>query len=169
MHRIDRFGGVDPRELAVFPEMAGFPSTAPNENTLVGARTIVPAVGAADWICAIPDHWIFEGSGMKRGEGIPGLVGWEFHGDPADMKGLEIVATGATRGKHGDGVYTATVYPGPRGNFVFNASSCWWGDGLSEPPGYVRPGAALAPKGPDPRAQRITTNVLERMLGRPGK
>jgi len=34
---------------------------------------------------------------------------------------------------------------------------------MSEPPGYVRPAAYTTPKGPDPRAQRITANVLERM------
>lgn len=28
---------------------------------------------------------------MKNGNGIPGLVGWEWHGDPADLPGLEVV------------------------------------------------------------------------------
>jgi hypothetical protein len=65
-------------------------------------------------------------------------------------------------GKLNGGTYTATVYPGPKGNFVFNASSCWWADGLSAPPGYVRPSVYTSPKGPDPRAQRITANILER-------
>ena len=64
------------------------------------------------------------------------------------------------------GTYTATVYPGPHGNIVFNASTCWWADGLSEPPGYVRPKVYTEPKGPDARLQRITANVLARMLER---
>ena len=105
---------------------------------------------------------------MKQGDGIPGLVGWEYHGEPADIPGLEVVATGPTQSHHGTGVYTATVYPGPRGNFVFNASSCWWSHGLAEPPGHVRPATyAAMPEGPDPRAQRITANVLERMRSVP--
>jgi hypothetical protein len=62
-------------------------------------------------------------------------------------------------------VYAGTVYTGPKGNFVFNASTCWWADGLSEPPGYVRPSVYTSPKGTDPRAQRITCNLLERMRG----
>ena len=56
--------------------------------------------------------------------------------------GLEVVATGPTHsapGKPNGGVFTATLYPGPRGNFVFNAATCWWADGLSAPPGYMRP------------------------------
>ena len=64
------------------------------------------------------------------------------------------------------GAYAATVYPGPKKNIIFNASSCWWADGLSEPPGYMRPKAYTAPRGPDARAQRITANVLGRVLGR---
>ena len=73
---------------------------------------------------------------MVKGEGIPGLVGWEWHGDPAPIPGLEIVASGPTQGAPGQpngGEYTATLYHGPRGNLVFNAATIWWGDGLSEP------------------------------------
>ena len=61
------------------------------------------------------------------------------------------------------GTYTATIYPGARGNFVFNAATCWWADGLSEPPGYVRPSVYTTPRGPDRRAQQITRNLLDRM------
>jgi hypothetical protein len=163
--RLDRFGPRDPRETKDFPEMEKFPWTAPNESALIGARSTWPVTGGADWICAAPDHWIFEGTGMKKGDGIPGLVGWEWHGDPAQVPGLAVVATGTTSSSRDKGTFTATVYPGPKGNFVFNASSCWWADGISEPPGYIRPKVYTTPKGPDPRAQRITANVLERMRG----
>jgi len=62
------------------------------------------------------------------------------------------------------GVYTATVYEGPKGNIVFNASTCWWADGLSSPPGYQSPSVYTSPKGVDVRVQQITKNVLKRML-----
>ena len=103
---------------------------------------------------------------MKQGDGIPGLVGWEWHGDPADLPGLEIVASGPTQSSPGQlngGTYTATVYPGPRGNFVFNASTCWWADGLSAPPGYVRPSVYIDAARSRSAVQRITRNVLDRM------
>ncbi len=149
-----------------FQAMKTLAHERPFANELMGAHSTGPVTGGADWICAAPDHWLFAGTGMKRGEGIPGLVGWEWHGDPAKIPGLEIVATAPTQsapGKPNGGVFTATVYPGPRGNFVFNAGTCWWADGLSAPPGYVRPKAYTEPKGPDARCQRITMNVLERM------
>lgn len=54
--------------------------------------------------------------------------------------------------------------PGPAGNLVFNASTCWWGDGLSAPPGYVRPAAhGTSPQGPDKRVQVSTANLLQRL------
>ena len=160
--RIDRFG---PRENARFDSMDQLPHTSPNENTLVGARSTGEITGGADYTCLLPDHWLFAGTNMKKGDAIPGLVGWEWHGDPANIPGLEIVASSMTtdgRGKN-HGAYTSTLYPGPKRNLVFNASTCWWSDGLSEPPGYMRPKAYTQPKGPDPRCQRITQNLLDRM------
>ena len=35
--------------------------------------------------------------------------------------------------------------------------------GLAAPPGYVRPSVYTSPRGPDPRVERITANLLERM------
>jgi len=165
--RVDRFGGSSPDELRWFPEAARLRQSAPSESLLVGARTSVPATGAGAFTCVAPDHWVFAGTGMRHGDGIPGLVGWEPHAEPADLPGLEVIAAGPTRSHHGAGRYTATVYPGPHGNVVFNASSCWWSHGLAEPPGYVRPSTyADVPQGPDARAQRITANVLARMRAR---
>jgi hypothetical protein len=115
----------------------------------------------------MPDHWIFKGTGMKKGDGIPGLIGWEFHGDPpADIKGLEVVARGtAFHGGHTPQEWTATIYPGPKGNFVFNASTIFWCQGLSSPPGHMLPWSHWSrPHGPDERVQKITSNLLRRAI-----
>ena len=163
--RLDVFSPPDPPEP--FDHMASLPHRSPNSNLLVGARSIPPVTGGADWACSLPGHWVFEGTGMKKGDSIPGLVGWEWHGDPAAIPGLEVVSTGPTYkapNQPNGGTYTATVYPGPKGNIVFNASTIWWGDGLSEPPGYVRPSVYTTPQGPDARVEQITRNILARML-----
>ena len=150
--------------------MSSLTHERPYANELMGAHSTGPVTGGSDWTCALPEHWLFAGTGMKRGDSIPGLVGWEWHGDPAPIPGLEVVATAPTQsapGKPNGGVFTATVYPGPRGNFVFNAGTCWWGDGLAAPPGYVRPKVYTEPKGPDKRCQQITRNLLARMRQSP--
>ncbi|MFM1769651.1 MAG: hypothetical protein RJA22_2180 [Verrucomicrobiota bacterium] len=162
--RVGVFG--PPGGTIEFKSMSTLRHERPYANELMGAHSTGPVTGGADWTCVAPDHWVFAGTGMKAGEGIPGLVGWEWHGDPAPIPGLEVVARAGTQsapGKPNGGVFTATVYPGPRGNVVFNAGTCWWADGLSAPPGYVRPRVYTEPKGPDARCQAITRNVLERM------
>jgi hypothetical protein len=58
--RIDVFGPPDPADFKVLPDMAQFPHTSPNANTLVGARSVAPIMGGADWICTAADHWLFE-------------------------------------------------------------------------------------------------------------
>src|SRR5688500_8946929 len=119
--RIDRFGL---RENARFVAMDKLPHTSPNENTLIGARSTGEITGGADYTCLLPDHWLFNGTGMKKGDAIPGLVGWEWHGDPAPIPGLEIVASSMPTDGRGKNLaaYTSTVYPGPKRNLVFNAS-----------------------------------------------
>ena len=166
--RIGVFG--PPNGTREFEMMKSLAHERPYANDLIGAHSTGPVTGGADWICSKPEHWIYEGTGMKSGDRIPGVIGWEYHGDPATIPGLEIVATGPTQsapGKLNGGVYTATVYPGPQDNFVFNAATCWWADGLSAPPGYVRPKVYTEPKGPDKRLQQITRNILDRMRGGP--
>jgi len=144
-----------------------FPERGPDEGYLMGARNVEPVNGGGDWVVAKPEHWIFEGTGVRAGEHIPGLIGWEYHGDPpSDLPGLEVVGTGiALQGGRRPQKWTATIYPGPKGNFVFNASTIFWAQGLSDPPGHTLPWSHWTrPHGPDERVQRITHNLLKRAI-----
>jgi hypothetical protein len=143
-----------------------FATQGPDEGLLLGARNIMPVNGGGDWIVTKPEHWMFAETGMKWGDGIPGLVGWEFHGRPAEIAGLEVVAAGhALHGGNTPTPWEATIYPGPRGNFVFNASTIFWAQGLSSPPGHMLPWAHnTRPHGPDERVQQITRNLLAKAL-----
>jgi hypothetical protein len=161
IERRGRYGGVRPVEEKW---MADLPDDGPNENTLIGARTVIPFNGSGDWVCTKPDHWVFAGTGMKKGDKIPGLVGWEHHGDPAAIPGLEVVAAGKTHtGGDVESHYEATIYPGPKGNTVFNAATIFWAQGLSSPPGHWLPFVHNGrPHGPDRRVQQVTTNLLKK-------
>lgn len=164
--RVGQFGPLEPAAVKSYPEYGKFKRFGPSEGTLIGARNVYPYCGGADWICVDEKHWMFAGTGMKNGDGIPGLVGWEWMGAPADIPGLRVVAKGKVVYEGTEGVYTATMYPGPKDNFVFNASTIWWADGLAAPPGYRTPSAhGATPKGPDPRVQRMTANLLNRFRG----
>ena len=127
--------------------------------------------GAGDWTCAMPEHWLFEGTGMKKGDSIKGLLGWEWHGAPAmNLPGMNIVAEGdATINGKTVGQYSSTLYNGPKGNVVFNAATIWWANGLSSPPGHMNPSRhGVTQQGPDERVQQITHNLFQRFIASGG-
>lgn len=151
---------------------AGLQDKAPDERRIIGARSVVPFNGGGDWTCTKPGHWVFRGTGMQRGESIPGLVGWEHHGEPdTDRAGLTVLAEGRVwAGGTREGKYTATIFPGPKGNFVFNAATIFWSQGLAAPPGHILPWSHWSrPHGPDPRVQQMTHNLLQRAIRRVGE
>jgi hypothetical protein len=143
-----------------------FPHRGPDEGYLMGARNIEPVIGGGDWTCVKPEHWMFEKTGMKKGDSIPGLIGWEYHGDPPAIPGLEIVGAGiAFQGGTNPQNWQATIYSGPKNNFVFQASTIFWCQGLSHPPGHTLPWSHWSrPHGPDERVQQITHNLLRRAI-----
>ena len=164
--RIGTFGGPD---RGPDPFAGKWKRHGPNPAALMGARTTFPYNGTADWTCVNERHWLFDGTGMKNGDAIPGLVGWEHHGVPETIPGLEVLARGPVfSGGRPQGVeYTATIYTGPKGNLVFNAATIWWAVGLSAPPGFLLPAAhGGGPRGPDPRVQRMTRNLFDRFRTR---
>ncbi|QIF02036.1 N,N-dimethylformamidase beta subunit family domain-containing protein [Roseimicrobium sp. ORNL1] len=167
MFRGGPYGGEHQWAVERAKDHGPFPERGPDEGYLMGSRNIRPVNGGGDWICEKPDHWIFKGTGMKKGDAIPGLIGWEYHGDPPAIEGLEVVAAGtAWQGGTNPSNWTATIYPGPKGNFVFNASTIFWCQGLSHPPGHMLPWSHWSrPHGPDARVQRITKNLMDKAVG----
>jgi hypothetical protein len=95
-------------------------------------------VGVGDWRCANTGSALgsrfYNGTGLGDNDRIRGLIGHEFTGNPVGRPGLEILAEENPVG--GDGQFipnkcAATIYPGPKGNLVFNASTMWWPQYLS--------------------------------------
>jgi hypothetical protein len=166
MRREDKFIGEELSKM--LNERRGTPAkypAGPDAVLLMGGRTA--GIGGGAWTCTNADHWLYEGTGMKKGDTVEGLVGWEWHGSPAsDLPGLEIIAEGPMLPKNPMyGPHTATIYDGHQENTVFNAGTIWWAQGLSSPPGHVLPAHSHAkPKGPDPRVQRMMTNLFDRFI-----
>jgi len=138
-----------------------------DEHLLMGVHSF--GSGYGDWVVRKADHWILEGAGMRNGDYIPGLVGWEYHGIPAELPGLEVVAASdlAPFSRHSplDGKHAAVVFPCRKGNWVFNAGTIWWSEGLSNPPGHAPAASRLGRTfGVDERVQKITANFFNRCL-----
>lgn len=159
-HRIDLRPGGNGQPRRVFGRVDQFA----DEQELIGATSY--GVGLGDWVCRRPDHWLFEGTGMKEGDRIPQLVGWEYHGFPVkEGRDLVVVATGETK-QTTDPPYAATVYEAAGGNVVLNAATCWWSLLLARPPGSRNPPNQDFGRS-DPRVQRITKNLLDRIVASP--
>jgi hypothetical protein len=80
---------------------------------------------------------------------------------------IEVLARGPvfSQGRPQQTEYTAVIFQGPKRNWVFNAATIWWSDGLAQPPGYLRPSAhGGTPPGPDPRVQKMTENLFRSFL-----
>lgn len=143
------------------------------EQDLMGASSY--GVGFSDFICKQPDHWTFKGTELRKEDKIIDLIGWEYHGRPLKQDPtLIVLGEGPIRpnlfGEKNPPNYAVTIYSAPKGNFVFNAATCWWPMFLSTPPGVQNPVCNQGkqdyrkmdfPK-EDKRVQKITKNLFER-------
>ncbi len=102
-------------------------------------------------------HWLFEGTGLKNGTQLPGLVGYEYDrivDEAAPREGLSIpfdspliTAEGLPSRSH------AVARTLPSGRLAFSAGTIFWPLGLAD-----------NPETRDGRVERMTLNVLERAL-----
>jgi len=142
-----------------------------NEKNLLGATSY--GVGYSDFVCKMPDHWLFEGTGMKRNDTIPDLIGWEYHGVPLkNDPTLVVLASSDTFNNsccHSEIMqdYTVTLYQTPKNNFVFNAATCWWSMPLSSPPGFQNPmneSLMIDFSKDDKIVQQMTRNLFKKVI-----
>ena len=145
-----------------------------DEEKLMGVTSYGPGYG--DWVVKNAKNWIYEGTGLKDGDIIPAMIGWEYHGAPLiDIDGLVEVA-GSLLIQLGDAAaskpgtlkkeHNAVIYPCSKGNWVFNAGTIWWSEGLSQPPAHIPAGynPEMRTFGVQPNIQKITSNILNRMI-----
>jgi hypothetical protein len=165
----DSFKGVPGRVYSKTPGVH-----FPDEERLMGVTSYGPGYG--DWVVKNSGHWIYEGTGLYDGDFIPAMIGWEYHGEPfLQVEGLVEVA-GSQLMQMGDAaastpgtqkkIHNAVVYPCPEGNWVFNAGTIWWPEGLSQPPGHIPAGynPEMRTFGVQENIQKITSNILNRMI-----
>lgn len=142
-----------------------------NEQDLMGSTSW--GVGYGSFVCQAPKHWIYKNTGMKKGDSIPNLIGWEYNGNPvSDQHKIEILAETKPDPLgfgQGDENHVATIYYGAKGNFIFNAGTCWWPMFVAKTPAYQHPRKLredLDFSKPDKRVQQITKNLFKRAISK---
>jgi len=106
------------------------------------------------FVVSDPDHWIYEETGVKAGDSLGNIVGYEWDmvgNNSASPAGLEVVAASPTVHEYGYASqhHSTVFYPTPD-SFVFAAGTIGWAKGLSDE------GIANA------HVQRVTENILFR-------
>ncbi len=134
---------------------AGSGPNARPENEIVGVLWAGwVGIDAYPFVVEDPAHWIFEGTGVERGDALGNIVGYEWdvssnNGHSPD--GLEVIGRSPALHEYGFcQVAEATVYYPTTNSFVFGAGTIGWARALSVPE-YL-----------DARVQRMTHNVLAR-------
>jgi hypothetical protein len=139
------------------------------EQTLVGIQTgdiIVNGFhGAyADYVVENAGHWVYTGTGLRDGDVVPGIIGYEtdlVYADvplaPSVPDTFTVLSTSPYMSVTGAPTYAqSAVYQAPSGAWVFAAGTIGWSLGLDD---FGARGTA------DARLQRTTRNVLDRFVG----
>lgn len=114
-----------------------------------------------DWVVADDTNWIFAGTGLRQGDHVAGIVGYEYDrlGDEASRPpGMAIVGFSPVIGWLGDDTAVSAVYEAASGAPVFSAGTIQWPWGLDDY-GHEQIGRYA-----DPRLQAVTRNVLDALV-----
>jgi hypothetical protein len=127
------------------------------ESALIGVMyTCFPATGA--WTVHRPDNWLFAGTGVHKGQRLPGVIGPESDavtaGGPTPRP-IEVLAHSAVQCGDHDTTSDATYYTAKSGAAVFATGTMRWVCALRGPAcghGVTRKAAAVC--------TRVTENML---------
>lgn len=132
------------------------------EVALLGVGWGRDAILHADIVISNAASWVFGGTGLRDGDRLVGLLGyedsWTGAGAPANT---EVLAHSPYTNRWNEtGASDMVTYVAPSGATVFATSSIQWAWGLDD---YNAP--ALRPVALNALAQQITRNVLGKMQG----
>lgn len=129
------------------------------ENALLGSMyEEIPTT--TSWIVQNANHWVYENTGLNNGDAFVGAVGGEY--DRIYNNGLTPSGTVSLsnspvqKSGGGNSFQNATIYQAPSGAWVFNASTFYLGYKLMANEFYNEV---------DPRAEKMMTNIVNKMLG----
>lgn len=128
------------------------------ENELIGVMYDSYQKQSFPFVAANTSHWVYAGTGVKDGDALAPIVGYEFDrvfDNGRTPPNLVVLARSPVVGFDGTpGVHNASIYTASSGAWVFAAGTIEWSWGLA---------GGLGPHSLADRAvQRMTANLFER-------
>jgi hypothetical protein len=173
-----KVAGLDPMsgrdDGVVTAESWRDPPTRWFEQQLLGGMYVATGnFGHLPWVASDTSHWVFEGTGLKPGDSLPGLVGYEedrFFARLPHPDAITVLSYSPIRTTIGTWeAANSTIYHAPSGADVFNAGTIEWSWGLDD---FVTPTRDRGlrrgvveddrPNFRNAAAERITSNILNR-------
>lgn len=157
---------VDPSRVTI--EFRNLPSPKP-ENALVGIMYHdgyhTDPRSPSSWVATNTTHWAFQGTTLRDGDRIPGVVGHEFDAVTANgltPDGLETLASSPTCMDNGSctTIANTSIYKTRSGGWVFASGTMQWVNALDR---FAALCTACPP--PDERFERVTYNILKAFEG----
>ena len=162
----------DPRTLISYKaDAAKDPETGPDrtglwrgpigrpENELLGVMYESWERISGPWVVSDSSHFLYEGTGLRNGDAIPSLVGYEYdrtYDNGKQPAGLRVMSRSPVLDVSGiPGFSEAASYRAPSAALVFSSGTIEWSYGLG------KEGIA------DPRVERMTANVIREATGIP--
>ncbi|WP_334144034.1 N,N-dimethylformamidase beta subunit family domain-containing protein [Rhabdothermincola sp.] len=131
------------------------PSNDP-ESSLIGNYYECNPV-KADWVVADASAWMFEGTGFRNGDRVPGMVGNEYDRvtpEAPTPDNIQVIAHSPVTCRGTPSYADSTYYTAPSGAGVFAIGTFWL------IPRLIPECPAGPSSSPDCRVQRLTENVL---------
>jgi hypothetical protein len=166
-------GGVPDRVLVCYKDARLDPVQGPTttvnwrdppvnrpEQTLLGIQytTDVNYDNNVPYVVTNSHHWVYARTGLRDGDAIPGLVGYEMdrampqYPSPPPRSRALLSTSPFTDAAGRPDVANSSIYQAASGAWVFDAGTISWSSGLDNLPGNTRA---------DPRVQRVTANILD--------
>jgi len=135
------------------------------EQTLRGIQFSagVQGYGTAGYVVRNSSNWVYEGTGFKDGDVVPGIVGPEVdrfqteYPAPVSTSRTLLSESPFTNDGGVPDVAHSSIYQAPSGAWVFSSGTLSWSWGLDD---YIHGRA-------DARIQRTTANLLNRFIAAP--
>jgi hypothetical protein len=120
----DPYVRTNPKEVTT--KFRDAPVNRPEYEVLGLMYQGIPEKKQQPLVISNPTHWLYEGTGLKKGDKIQGVVGGEIDRYDGQMEGVEVLASSPVRLYGEDSSAHVIWYNKPAGGKVFAVGTFYW-------------------------------------------